>query len=121
MNSGGASAPSLPLSTAYDMKSVEGLIDRRFLKRILLDCGICKIFMPQKFVHSYTVDITIATCIDSVDAQIMFKFIQCSYYVWLVHEGLILRGNTLNMYVHAQVYICVHVSLSMPVFNSKDQ
>ena len=76
--------------------------------------------MPQKFVHSYTVDITIATCIDSVYAQMMFQFIQCSYYTWLMHGGLILRGNTLNMYPHAQVYTCVHVSLSMSVFNSKD-
>ena len=43
------------------------------------------------------------------------------YYAWLVHGGLILRGNTLNMYAHAQVYICVHVSLCTPVLNGWDQ
>ena len=33
--------------------------------------------MPQKFVLSYAVDITIATCIDSVYAQMMFQCVQC--------------------------------------------
>ena len=72
--------------------------------------------MPKKFVRSYTVDITIATCIDSVYAQMMFQCVQCTMMAsaWRVNfEGKYTQYVCTCTSIH-----CVHVSLSMSVFNS---